>query len=397
MHSRLAIVTSLIPVYDGAMFYALLIVAVIQLFICNKAMYQKKRPIGFAFLCCFMLPLLGIMLMTQLHSAFLLAILLGFLMLFWKLMQLSSRSFTAMSLLGVCLFIGGCGGQAYQDILQLREEYPIVSLADRLPVPADLDIEKASTPPTGLVKELDQHYEKEHESPRYYVSSRNAGLMQLHSSVYYLFISSPQFGVMRMPTAYTRLSKQDYEAKITRQPGPFKPLALSLSEVDGLTGPSISLFRPMLTMNITEFVPINSLGYVKDHKHAAGFLPHGQRDYANPDYYSGERHELFKHYTLLRLDLVSLLLHETPVAYLTDTLPAMDKVKELKTRPLDAFEAVALLKLRSGEDLYAREYQGNTRVLGALRNARQCMACHDGAYGELLGAFSYDLKHDKAK
>ncbi|MFT3883054.1 MAG: hypothetical protein QM703_25805 [Gemmatales bacterium] len=380
------------------MFYALLILAVLQLLICNWAMYQKKRPIGFAFWCCFLLPMLGIILMTQLHSAFLLAILLGLLMLFWKRLHFSSRSFTGMSVLGVCLFIGGCGGLAYQGIERLRTEYPIVSLADRLPVPANLEIEKASLQSTQLVEGLDQHYDKDRESPRYYVSNRTAALTQLHSSVYYLFISSPQFGVMRMPTAYTRLWRGDYEARDPSQPlSPFKPMtpmALSLSEVDGLTGPSTTIFRPMLFMNITQFVPTNSLGYVKDHKQAAGFLPHGQRDYVRPDdYHTGERHEVFKHYTLLRLDLISLLLHEMPVAYLTDTLPAMDKMKELKTRPLDAFEAVALLKLRGGEDLYAREYQGSTRLLGALRNAKKCMTCHDGAYGELLGAFSYDLKH----
>ncbi len=106
---------------------------------------------------------------------------------------------------------------------------------------------------------------------------------------------------------------------------------------------------------------------------------------------------MFKLYTLRRLDLISLLLHESPVAYVTESLPSMEKVKELPTRPLDAFEAVGLLKLRAGEDLYAREHLGHTRLVGALRNAKQCMACHDGAYGDLLGAFSYDLVNATTK
>ncbi len=374
------------------MFYACLIVAGLQLLFCNIAMYRQSRPIGTAAAVCLFVPILGILLMTQLSSCFLLAILLGCLMLLWKSLRFSSRSFSAMSLLGVCLFFGGCSGMVFQNIQHLREEFPVVSLSERLPVLTPQDIVTASTPPTTFIQELDRHYDKLRDDIWSFAMTRTTALTQLHTAAYNLFINSPKFGVARMPSPYFRLSKGDYEAKSVKQPGTFDPLPLSLSEVDGLAGPSTTIFRPMLAMNITEFVPIASLGYIKDRRQAAGFLPHGQRDYAQPDdYYSDHRHEVFKQYTLRRLDLISLLLHETPVAYVTETLPSMERVKDLQTRPLDAFESVGLLKLRAGEDLYAREYLGHTRLVGALRNAKQCMACHDGAYGDMLGAFSYDL------
>ncbi len=322
------------------MFYACLIVAGLQLLFCNIAMHRPSRPIGTAIVLCLFLPVVVGMVMLSI-PLFLLWIALGCLMLLWKSLRFSSRSFSAMSLLGVCLFFGGCSGMVFQNIQHLRDEFPVVSLAERLPISVPQDIVTASTPPTTLAQELDQHYDTKHENLGYYVRTRTGALTELHSAVYYLFISSPRFGVMRMPTAYNRLSKKDYEAKSVKQPGTFDPLPLSLSEVDGLAGPSTTIFRPMLAMNITEFVPIASLGYIKDRRQAAGFLPHGQRDYAQPDdYYSDHRHEVFKQYTLRRLDLISLLLHETPVAYVTETLPSMERVKDLQTRPLDAFESV---------------------------------------------------------
>ena len=85
------------------------------------------------------------------------------------------------------------------------------------------------------------------------------------------------------------------------------------------------------------------------------------------------------------------MLHEKPVAYVSANLPRMDELKKAPTRPLDRFESGGLEKLRGGEDLVTAEAGANLRMLGAIRSARQCVDCHGGRRGDLLGAFSYTL------
>jgi hypothetical protein len=47
--------------------------------------------------------------------------------------------------------------------------------------------------------------------------------------------------------------------------------------------------------------------------------------------------------------------------------------------------------LHQGEDLVVAQEGQRLRMLGAIRSVRQCVACHGGARGDLLGAFSYFL------
>src|SRR4051794_24102209 len=117
------------------------------------------------------------------------------------------------------------------------------------------------------------------------------------------------------------------------------------------------IFRPLWA-----FVPPASEGYVRNRKEVAGFEPHGREDYLQPVI------EVSQGFKVVRLDLVSLLLHETPMAYDSETLPSMEEIKHLKTRPLDAFEQYGLAVLRGGEDLFAREDGKRVRLIGALRN-----------------------------
>ena len=69
----------------------------------------------------------------------------------------------------------------------------------------------------------------------------------------------------------------------------------------------------------------------------------------------------------------------------------MDELREAPTRPLDRFEASSLDKLRQGEDLIVGRSPRQLRMLGAIRSLKQCVACHGGERGDLLGAFSYRL------
>jgi mono/diheme cytochrome c family protein len=70
----------------------------------------------------------------------------------------------------------------------------------------------------------------------------------------------------------------------------------------------------------------------------------------------------------------------------------MDELRQAPTRPLDDFEATSLAKLREGKDILAAESAQYLRVLGSIRSVKQCIDCHGGERGDLLGAFSYTLR-----
>jgi hypothetical protein len=80
------------------------------------------------------------------------------------------------------------------------------------------------------------------------------------------------------------------------------------------------------------------------------------------------------------------------VVYVSENLPRMEELRGAPTRPLDGFEASALEKLRRGEALLVADAPGGVRMLGALRSVKQCVDCHGGERGDLLGAFSYTLR-----
>jgi hypothetical protein len=99
-----------------------------------------------------------------------------------------------------------------------------------------------------------------------------------------------------------------------------------------------------------------------------------------------------------QLDLVGLVLHAEPVAYVSEKLPAMDKLHAVPTRELDEFEYSGLSVLENGKDLYARGDKGVIRLLGAVRAKTSCLSCHTKhKSGDLLGAFSYTLREAQYK
>ena len=87
-----------------------------------------------------------------------------------------------------------------------------------------------------------------------------------------------------------------------------------------------------------------------------------------------------------------MLLHDTPVVYVSDELPNMKDVASHPTRPLDSFETRAVLELKDGAELSMEPNGKELRMLGAIRNLTQCIVCHEGSRGDLLGAFTYNLK-----
>jgi hypothetical protein len=98
---------------------------------------------------------------------------------------------------------------------------------------------------------------------------------------------------------------------------------------------------------------------------------------------------------LTQLELVSLLLHETPKVYESDHLPRMDQLSLASTRALDSFETNSLAQLYNGEHFLVDARLNEIRMFGAIRAAKSCLACHDVRHKELLGAFTYTLTRAK--
>jgi hypothetical protein len=144
---------------------------------------------------------------------------------------------------------------------------------------------------------------------------------------------------------------------------------------------------------VLDFVNPRGFGYVKSRKEVAGFQSHGMSKLPKAE----------PPWKVARIDLIGLLIHEKPVAYVSMNLPKMDELRDATTRPLDAFEVEGLEALRKGEglesgqkseDLYARGSKDQARMMGAIRATSQCLDCHGGSRGDLLGAFSYAFRRE---
>ena len=135
--------------------------------------------------------------------------------------------------------------------------------------------------------------------------------------------------------------------------------------------------------SVVDFVNPMGFGYFKDRRHVAGFDAHRFVNVPRP----AER------WAIKTLELVGLLLLDEPRVYVSATLPRMDELRRAPTRPLDSFEAMGLKAVRGGDDLVIAREGDDVRMFGAVRSLRQCVACHGGTRGDLLGAFSYTLRH----
>ena len=108
---------------------------------------------------------------------------------------------------------------------------------------------------------------------------------------------------------------------------------------------------------------------------------------------------------LEEMHLVGIAKHKEPVVYLGEGgenhMAAPDKAaKKLAkaraggnqpSRPPDTFESAALGDLRKGTELVVKTTAAEMRLVGAIRARADCVACHDGGEGALLGAFTYRL------
>ena len=290
---------------------------------------------------------------------------------------------------------------------ELRMRFPFESLADRLEYEAEgLKAWAKEGPPLrttpATMKRLSM-LENPGESKG--LPKRTLALIQLHTERVLRFVNSPGFGDGRMggppqpafitlPTPPLTMEELEYPK------GPPRPFATERvgdarrpTPDDAADAPGEKRLAGLHEQGLFDFLEPAAFGYVKDREHVAGFESHQFRRMPQldgppkPDKADGK-----ERWAVVRLELVSLLKHKGPVAYVTGVLPNMEDGDRAETRPLRPFEEKALMALREGDDLITETSGDHIRMVGSLRAGKQCLECHQVERGDLLGAFSWELQ-----
>ncbi|TWU12404.1 hypothetical protein CA54_12280 [Symmachiella macrocystis] len=316
----------------------------------------------------------------------------------------------------------------YQERLALREEYPQVSLVERLAYENRPETSKESDatgnedPRTGYSSlYLDEVESKLGNEDRLWsddvFARRKRSLPSLyrpalndaHKGFVHEFITADGAGVMRMPRRPAR--REFIEIPETKpipipKPSPqAEPTPEQFVREDKMA-PDTPLDKMYLDQfhldGMADFADAIGFGYVEEswnyneHKlehhldRVTGFQPHAFRKFPEPLTNSDKS----VRWLIEKLELVSLLKHDTPRVYESKNLPRMDELSTAPTRPLDEFETAALARLRAGETLVVHQDHNDIRMLGPIVAINQCLECHNVSRGDLLGAFTYRLVRD---
>jgi hypothetical protein len=230
---------------------------------------------------------------------------------------------------------------------------------------------------------------------------RSDSLRVVHGTYVEQFITSPGFGVTRMPlpspysieigeTRRNALHKLDERPDTDGSPEPDRAPRSDDEDSPPPTSSFSGLLGELHRQSRQEFLDPDTFGYVRDRDHVAGFLPHGFSDRLpplRPETPPGR-------WLTVRVELVSMLKHERPMAYVSEHLPNMTELRDAPVRELNRFERRAFGSLIEGEDLVSEAEVDRIRALGSLRATRQCVDCHRVERGTLLGAFSYEFLRD---
>jgi hypothetical protein len=285
-----------------------------------------------------------------------------------------------------------------QELVELQREYPLVSVADRLQYETarateSSNAKRAAVSAVELAPEVSRRLADFENEPR--GSSRHFSLRELHDGAEAQFRAAAGFGPSRMMRV-GRWRLELPESPPIRIPEPPQseyepdPDGAAPPPLAGLNGETIYPDPVDLTSIHDEsqhtFLNPERMGYVRDRDHVAGFEPH--QFAAMPQLRNAPQNAEWQ---VTRLELVSLLRFDEPKVYVSRELPRMDELADAPTRPVNAFEGGALVRLRSEEDLVVDESVNRIRMVGSLRAGKDCLECHHANRGDLLGAFSYDL------
>jgi hypothetical protein len=301
----------------------------------------------------------------------------------------------------------------YREAADLRKAYPPISLAERLacePLAGRIPPPSGNEPmpPEPVASELSRFEEKVGEQAYGAMGSRRhaalRSLAYMHGGFVDDFMRAQGFGVVRMGPRLP--AKRQYieipevptlpQAEAPVEPSEQTPGALpaDVAAVDAdresIKPPGPVQLRDLHEAGAVDFANPLGFGYVVGRERVVGFQPHGFRN--RPELSAGTDGP--SRWQLTSLELVSLLKHEAPVAYLSKNLPRMDDLDDAAIRPLDEFEIKALSQLRAGEEIVFESTSDELRMLGSLRAARLCTECHSVNRGDLLGAFTYRLRRD---
>ncbi len=278
-------------------------------------------------------------------------------------------------------------GLRLQAVEEMRESVPFESIETRLAHEARLVFPEGLHHNERLGPDVFTRlaiYEEEYRNQRQY------SLERLHSQIYNDFIIADGFGEMRMMFVSPR-SIQLPEIATVAQPEPLDADCRRDGPETHANGrPVDRFFHPSDEMLLTlhddshlNFLDPNRFGFVESRERVAGFEPH--QFSSLPAVEHADWH-------ITRLELISLLKHEEPMAYVSENLPSMEELADTPVRPLKEFERAAVELLRTDSDLEISYDMNRIDMVGSVRAAESCTECHTVPRGHLLGAFSYVLR-----
>ena len=299
---------------------------------------------------------------------------------------------TSLCTLTAFAFASYLGHSRGQAIVRLQQKYPLVDVVSRL----KHEEQKAIVMPF-----VGPNVEENLRTLEYSVSGgrswwRQAKLQRLHNEIHVAFLRAGGFGISRMPSIF---DEHDLQTE------PLRDLTLFDAQVPDEE--SSASWRPFHIKD--RLVPHDSTGHLhwialvdfvnpmafgaKVRDQYAGFVPHAF--HYSPNAIQREQKEDEPEWIVTKLELISLHRFGKPMAYVSETLPRMDQLSSsnVPRRPLDDFERRHLAEIwNSDNDIIVDESRQPTRMLGAIRAVNECLACHFGNRGEVLGAFSYELR-----
>jgi hypothetical protein len=370
---------------------------------------------GLALLCCFIAP--PVVWLFLFSFATFVAVLAA-----WVLKSRQVALVSLLATLGAGIFFGTSSLRRYREMAALLDKYPAVSVADRLayetvgrqPERGHAPVSKPAAEVNGdnqlpdpIAGELNRLEERLHDwntgdgrlFRRPYALAR---LRSIHDRMVYEFTIAEGFGVGRMflggvrseyieiPELPTLTVPESAEPTYAETPSTVADARGENAPAgrEEVVAPERDELRTVHEAGVVDFANRAGFGFIASRERVVGFQSHGFRN--APQLASTANSSA--RWRIASLELVSLLKHETPAAYVSGHLPRMDELASAPTRPLDGFEADALRQLRQGEELVVEEQSDELRMLGSLRAAQQCTECHSVQRGDLLGAFTYRLR-----
>ena len=356
------------------MLYFVLTISILHLLWMNWLIYRKADTTAclfsaFApFVVGFCVPSLVILIQPFVMTALV--------VLHWRLFPNRRLAFSASSLLVVFCLFAIATWLAVSTQHDLIERFPMESMAERVPAPsrnirlAPVAERKDWSNLQALISEDLQ----EHERGFY---SRTKELQRLHEETTQNFIHSPGFGVTRGMSGNVNPRRLEFRNENESPVDPMEksePLIFSSQDLEKpYQGTLLSDLTSLHFGGLRDFLNVQGFGYIKDRQHVAGFYSHQFSKWPGA-----------WNVTVQRLELVSLLMHNKPVVYVTNELPRMKELKKAPTRGLSDFEAKGLEALQNGDDLFVREIESTIHLLGAIRSVKQCVTCHGGDINQVV-------------